>query len=63
MDIGFAIPDQLAAKVVAQLRHHGAARRGWMGIELRPKEESGKAGARQPRRSPVVSTWERTAAR
>ncbi|MCG7360502.1 hypothetical protein MHZ93_04435 [Roseomonas sp. ACRSG] len=46
MDIGFAIPDQLAAKVVAQLRHHGAAQRGWLGIGLRPKEESEKAGAR-----------------
>jgi len=32
--IGFAIPSNLASKVVTQLREHGAVARGWLGIQM-----------------------------
>ncbi|MGH6988533.1 MAG: Do family serine endopeptidase [Stellaceae bacterium] len=32
--IGFAIPSNIASKVVAQLREHGKVERGWLGIEM-----------------------------
>ena len=34
--IGFAIPSDLATKVVAQLREHGAIERGWLGVQMQP---------------------------
>ncbi len=34
--IGFAIPSDLAAKVVAQLREHGTVARGWLGVQMQP---------------------------
>jgi serine protease Do len=34
--IGFAIPSNLATKVVAQLREHGKVERGWLGIAMQP---------------------------
>jgi serine protease Do len=34
--IGFAIPSNLAAKVVAQLREHGSVERGWLGVAMQP---------------------------
>jgi serine protease Do len=34
--IGFAIPSDLATKVVAQLREHGKVERGWLGIAMQP---------------------------
>ena len=34
--IGFAIPSDLATKVVAQLRDHGKVDRGWLGIAMQP---------------------------
>ena len=34
--IGFAIPSDLASKVVAQLREHGTVARGWIGIQMQP---------------------------
>lgn len=32
--IGFAIPSNLAARVVAQLREHGSVERGWLGVQM-----------------------------
>ena len=32
--IGFAIPSQLAANVVGQLKDHGRTRRGWLGVRI-----------------------------
>lgn len=32
--IGFAVPSDVAAKVVAQLRQHGHVARGWLGIQM-----------------------------
>ena len=32
--IGFAIPSNLASKIVAQLREHGNVERGWLGVEM-----------------------------
>jgi serine protease Do len=32
--VGFAIPANLARNVVAQLREHGRARRGWLGVRI-----------------------------
>jgi serine protease Do len=34
--IGFAIPSNLASKVIAQLREHGTVERGWLGVEMQP---------------------------
>jgi serine protease Do len=34
--IGFAIPSNLATKVVAQLRDHGKVERGWLGVAMQP---------------------------
>jgi serine protease Do len=34
--IGFAIPSDIAAKVVAQLRDHGSVERGWLGVQMQP---------------------------
>ncbi|EHM01390.1 trypsin [Acetobacteraceae bacterium AT-5844] len=38
--IGFAIPAELATKVVAQLKEHGQVRRGWLGVELGPNGDA-----------------------
>jgi serine protease Do len=32
--IGFAIPSNVASKVVAQLREHGRVERGWLGVQM-----------------------------
>jgi serine protease Do len=32
--IGFAIPSNLAQRIVAQLRDHGRVRRGWLGVNI-----------------------------
>lgn len=32
--IGFAIPSNVASKVVAQLREHGKVERGWLGVQM-----------------------------
>jgi serine protease Do len=34
--IGFAIPSNVATKVVSQLREHGSVERGWLGIAMQP---------------------------
>jgi serine protease Do len=34
--IGFAIPSDLASKVVAQLKEHGTVERGWLGVQMQP---------------------------
>src|SRR5690606_17105601 len=34
--IGFAIPSNLAARVVEQLREFGETRRGWLGVRVQP---------------------------
>ncbi len=34
--IGFAIPSNMASKVIAQLRQFGVARRGWLGVSIQP---------------------------
>ncbi|MBB5691656.1 Do family serine endopeptidase [Roseomonas alkaliterrae] len=36
--IGFAVPSRMAQSVVAQLREHGAVRRGWLGVSLQPMD-------------------------
>ena len=40
--IGFAIPSDLASKVVAELKDHGSVQRGWMGVELGPTTSPAK---------------------
>ena len=32
--IGFAIPSNIASKVVTQLREHGSVERGWLGVQM-----------------------------
>lgn len=34
--IGFAIPSNIAARVVAQLKEHGKVTRGWLGVSIQP---------------------------
>lgn len=43
--IGFAIPAELASKVVAQLKDGGQVQRGWLGVELGPNGEA-RTGAK-----------------
>ena len=43
--IGFAIPAELASKVVAQLKDGGQVQRGWLGVELGPNGEE-RTGAK-----------------
>ena len=42
--IGFAIPSALAEPVIAQLREHGHAVRGWLGVSVQPLTEDLAAG-------------------
>ncbi|MFN6955351.1 MAG: Do family serine endopeptidase [Acetobacteraceae bacterium] len=49
--IGFAVPSRMAQSIVAQLREHGAVRRGWLGVSLQPMDAEmaaalGTAGAK-----------------
>jgi len=48
--IGFAIPINLARKVMEQLKAHGRVVRGWLGIYIQPvtKELAGKFGLKKP---------------
>ncbi|MBW8268667.1 DegQ family serine endoprotease [Caldovatus aquaticus] len=34
--IGFAVPSNLARRIVAELRDHGRVERGWLGVSLQP---------------------------
>ena len=36
LGIGFAIPSNIVAKVVDQLREHGTVERGWVGVQIEP---------------------------
>ena len=37
--IGFSIPSEIAANVIAQLKQYGETRRGWLGVRLQPVSE------------------------
>jgi serine protease Do len=37
--IGFAIPSEVAKKVVAQIRQFGRPKRGWLGVQIQPVTE------------------------
>ena len=37
--IGFAVPTEIAANVVNQLKDHGEIRRGWLGVRIQPVTE------------------------
>lgn len=37
--IGFAIPSEIAKKVVDQIRQYGKTRRGWLGVRIQPVTE------------------------
>lgn len=37
--IGFAIPSEVAKKVVAQIRQFGKPKRGWLGVQIQPVTE------------------------
>jgi len=37
--IGFAVPTEIAANVVSQLRLYGETRRGWLGVRIQPVTE------------------------
>lgn len=37
--IGFAIPSEVAKKVVAQIRQYGRPKRGWLGVHIQPVTE------------------------
>lgn len=37
--IGFAVPAELAAPTIAQLREFGETRRGWLGVRIQPVDE------------------------
>ena len=37
--IGFAIPSEIAKKVVAQIKQYGRTKRGWLGVHIQPVTE------------------------
>jgi len=37
--IGFAIPSEIAKKVIAQIRQYGRTKRGWLGVHIQPVTE------------------------
>lgn len=37
--IGFAIPSEVAKKIVAQIRQYGRPKRGWLGVHIQPVTE------------------------
>ncbi|MBY0293081.1 MAG: Do family serine endopeptidase [Alphaproteobacteria bacterium] len=37
--IGFAIPSEIAKKVVSQIRQYGRTKRGWLGVHIQPVTE------------------------
>ena len=43
--IGFAIPSEIASRIVTELREHGRVERGWLGISVqdRPAGEAGRS--------------------
>ncbi|WP_027285073.1 DegQ family serine endoprotease [Rubritepida flocculans] len=46
--IGFAVPSRMVQQVVAQLREHGAVRRGWLGVSLQPVDQDLAAALNLP---------------
>lgn len=46
--IGFAIPSNMAADVVAQLKEHGKVERGWLGVMIQSVNEDLAAGLNLP---------------
>jgi serine protease Do len=52
--IGFAIPSDLATKVVAQLREHGKVDRGWLGIAMQPMNATLAAALGHPDATGVI---------
>ncbi|MDA8253848.1 MAG: trypsin-like peptidase domain-containing protein [Rhodospirillales bacterium] len=44
--IGFAIPSEIARRIVTELREHGRVERGWLGVSV--QDQSGAEGARGP---------------
>ena len=45
--IGFAVPSEIAAKIVSDLRKNGRVERGWLGVsveDVRPERPDGSAG-------------------
>ena len=55
--IGFAIPSKIVAKVVDQLREHGAVERGWLGVQMEPVTPAiGKALGRPDAKGVIVES-------
>ncbi len=52
--IGFAVPSNVATKVVAQLREHGKVERGWLGIAMQPLTPALAAAIGQPKAHGVI---------
>jgi serine protease Do len=38
--IGFAIPSNMAKTVIAQIRDHGTVKRGWIGVQMQPLDDT-----------------------
>ncbi|WP_298725317.1 DegQ family serine endoprotease [uncultured Ferrovibrio sp.] len=54
--IGFAVPSNLAAQVVAQLQESGKVERGWLGVHMQPMTETlAKAVGRSDSNGVIVS--------
>jgi serine protease Do len=55
--IGFAIPSNMAKRVIAQLRENGSVSRGWLGVQIQPvtPEIADGLGMKQPRGALVAA--------
>ena len=54
--IGFAIPTELAASVIGQLREFGETRRGWLGVRIQPvTDEIAESLAMGPARGALIA--------
>jgi len=52
--IGFAIPSNLVARVVNELREHGSVSRGWLGVQMQPLNDQLAQALGRPNNNGVV---------
>jgi serine protease Do len=52
--IGFAIPSNLVARVVNELREHGSVARGWLGVQMQPLNDQLAQALGRPNSNGVV---------
>lgn len=55
--LGFAVPTELAANVIEQLRQYGETRRGWLGVRLQPvPDDLARSAGLKPGHGALISS-------